>query len=253
MREIVYLGLELGRKTTEACGKCSGKTKAIDDYVPIQSPMRALTATKRVVFVRHGQGAHNRTVKNWGMVDPELDAVGEGQVADLHEKLKPYLSEVQLVATSPLTRAMQTATGGARAPLAYFIQQKAPLINFFALRCAQALLAARRHLCCSRCCASASARRATRAARRPSYCAASRRLARGRALPTCQRFGGQRRRRPTCSRGSIRVKAWISSRPESVLAVVGHGGLFTRILGYHLKNCGFQWVEMAGPKSDEMV
>ena len=80
VREIVYLGLELGRKTTEACGKCSGKTKAIDDYVPIQSPMRALTATKRVVFVRHGQGAHNRTVKNWGLIDPELDLTGEGQV-----------------------------------------------------------------------------------------------------------------------------------------------------------------------------
>ena len=39
------------------------------------------------------------------------------------------------------------------------------------------------------------------------------------------------------------VKAWISSRPESVIAVVGHGGLFNRILGYHLKNCGFQWVQ----------
>ena len=41
-----------------------------------------------------------------------------------------------------------------------------------------------------------------------------------------------------------RVKAWIASRPETVLAVVGHGGLFTRILGYHLKNCGFQWVQV---------
>mmetsp|Transcript_49677 Transcript_49677/g.159943 ORF Transcript_49677/g.159943 Transcript_49677/m.159943 type:complete len:94 (-) Transcript_49677:310-591(-) len=33
----------------------------------------------------------------------------------------------------------------------------------------------------------------------------------------------------------------ILSRPESTIAVVGHGGLFTRILGYHLHNCGHQW------------
>ena len=47
-----------------------------------------------------------------------------------------------------------------------------------------------------------------------------------------------------------RVKAWITSRPEQVLAVVGHGGLFTRILGYHLKNCGFQWVQWGSAPSD---
>ena len=33
----------------------------------------------------------------------------------------------------------------------------------------------------------------------------------------------------------------IRARPESTIALVAHGGLFTRILGYHLKNCGHQW------------
>ena len=47
-----------------------------------------------------------------------------------------------------------------------------------------------------------------------------------------------------------RVKRWITSRPEQVIAVVGHGGLFTRILGYHLKNCGFQWVQWGSAPSD---
>ena len=42
------------------------------------------------------------------------------------------------------------------------------------------------------------------------------------------------------------VKAWITSRPEQTLAVVGHGGLWQRILGYHLHNCGFQWVAWGG-------
>lgn len=47
------------------------------------------------------------------------------------------------------------------------------------------------------------------------------------------------------------VKQWITARPEQVIAVVGHGGLFTRILGYHLKNCGFQWVNWGASSSDE--
>ena len=34
------------------------------------------------------------------------------------------------------------------------------------------------------------------------------------------------------------LKAWIDSRPEQTIALVGHGGLFSRILGYHLPNCG---------------
>eukprot|EP00965_Chrysotila_dentata_P059215 1965257-Pleurochrysis_carterae.AAC.5 len=31
-------------------------------------------------------------------------------------------------------------------------------------------------------------------------------------------------------------------RRAQVIAVVGHGGIFTRILGVHLKNCGHAWV-----------
>ena len=45
------------------------------------------------------------------------------------------------------------------------------------------------------------------------------------------------------------VEEWIASRPEQCLAVVGHGGLFARLVGYHLKNCGFQWVDWQGEKS----
>ena len=84
-REIVYTALELSRKA-KGCVACEAQSanteKAGDVYVPMStpSPMRSLTATKRVVFVRHGQGAHNRTVKNWGLIDPELDLTGEGQV-----------------------------------------------------------------------------------------------------------------------------------------------------------------------------
>ena len=75
-REVLYMGIEAGHKCTagELCGGASVKV------TPIESPTRSLTATKRVCFVRHGQGAHNQTIKNWGMVDPELTAEGESQV-----------------------------------------------------------------------------------------------------------------------------------------------------------------------------
>lgn len=77
-RELVYMSLEVGRK----CSKCVGVTSSADhiEYEPITSPMRSLTATKRVCFVRHGQGAHNQTIKNWGLIDPELTLEGEAQV-----------------------------------------------------------------------------------------------------------------------------------------------------------------------------
>ena len=48
------------------------------------------------------------------------------------------------------------------------------------------------------------------------------------------------------------LKKWITARPEQNIAVVGHGGLFSRILGYHLKNCGFQWVEWGSAASDSV-
>ena len=45
------------------------------------------------------------------------------------------------------------------------------------------------------------------------------------------------------------LKKFIHDRPEKTIAVVGHGGLFSRILGYHLKNCGVAWVDMSAPDS----
>ena len=51
--------------------------------------------------------------------------------------------------------------------------------------------------------------------------------------------------------GRIReLEAWISARPEQTIALVGHGGLFSRMLGVHLHNCGHQWVEWPGPAAN---
>ena len=68
--------------------------------------------TKRVCFVRHGQGDHNASLKGWQLCDPPLNTTGEGQVKVLAGELKPQLKEFELIVVSPLTRAMQTATGG---------------------------------------------------------------------------------------------------------------------------------------------
>ncbi len=68
--------------------------------------------TKRVLFVRHGQGLHNISLAGWQLYDPPLTAVGVGQVAALHAQLQPHLSQLEVVVVSPLIRAMQTAIGG---------------------------------------------------------------------------------------------------------------------------------------------
>jgi broad specificity phosphatase PhoE len=35
----------------------------------------------------------------------------------------------------------------------------------------------------------------------------------------------------------------LAARPETTIAVVGHGGLFRRLLGARLSNCSHMWVE----------
>ena len=78
MREAIYMAIEAAHK----CSKCAGATSSADriKYTPIMSPTRSLSVRKRVCFVRHGEGAHNQTIQNWGLVDPELTPAGEAQV-----------------------------------------------------------------------------------------------------------------------------------------------------------------------------
>ena len=66
-----------------------------------------LMATKRVCFVRHGQGEHNVSPKNWSLVDPPLNETGQKQVLGLHEVLKPQLkvlAPVPVIARAPWSR-----------------------------------------------------------------------------------------------------------------------------------------------------
>ncbi len=69
---------------------------------------------KRVLFVRHAQGYHNESMKGWQLTDPMLTAKGEAQVRQLNRELREEgeFPNIELIVTSPLTRAIQTATGG---------------------------------------------------------------------------------------------------------------------------------------------
>jgi len=36
----------------------------------------------------------------------------------------------------------------------------------------------------------------------------------------------------------------VAARRQRRIAVIGHGGFFSRIIGYHLRNCTRQWIRV---------
>ena len=84
--------------------------------------------TKDVYFIRHGESMYNKwrresfrnpcvlcCVCDPMLFDAGLSPAGEAQVRALHGELRsaqhPWLDEVELVVTSPLTRAIETCLG----------------------------------------------------------------------------------------------------------------------------------------------
>jgi broad specificity phosphatase PhoE len=222
-REVLYMGLEAHRKLKQ-CAQCSDRDIAYISKITTVGPMRSLTATKRVCFVRHGQGAHNRSIKNWGMVDPELTPEGEQQVAELNRKMQPYLSDVELIVVSPLTRAMQTATGGLAGCSAPY-----------------ALLPILRERLGAPCDTGRTKSELVRCFPR---------ILSWEGIDEMPEVWWSTETEYDLLERVDLLKAWISARPEQVIAVVGHGGLIQRILGYHLHNCGFEWVNWHTTPSD---
>jgi len=181
------------------------------------------TTTKRVCFVRHGQGEHNRSPKYWSLVDSALNEKGKEQVLELNEKLKPHLKDFDLVVTSPISRAVQTMQGGFKGytgrigvnpmlrerlgapcdfgtPRSELVRKFPEMANYVGIE----------------------------------------------AMPEIWWSTSFEADLPERVEA---LKAWIHARPEKTIALVGHGGFFGRILGYHLKNCGVAWVDMSAPAS----
>eukprot|EP00890_Picochlorum_soloecismus_P000886 jgi/Picsp_1/1799/NSC_05267-R1_phosphoglycerate mutase-like protein len=69
-----------------------------------------LTQTKTIHFIRHGEGFHNIGIAN---MDARLTRKGWTQANSLgiHAEQHDATAEIQLVVTSPLTRALETAAG----------------------------------------------------------------------------------------------------------------------------------------------
>ena len=214
VREVGYMVLTLWFKLKGCSGTAA---RAIGK----PGPKMPLATSKRVCFVRHGQGEHNRSPQYWGLVDSQLNEAGKEQARALHKRLAPDLSEFDLVAVSPLSRAVQTMQFG-------FKGCKAPIT-------VQPLLRERLGAPCD--------------FGRPR----TELLA---AFPEMRGWQGSAEMKEVWWSESFEanlperveaLKAWIDSRPEKTIAVVGHGGLFSRILGYHLPNCGTAWVRTAPP------
>ncbi len=271
VREFSYMSIAAGIKVQRAMCSCMNSSPAPPRRIIGKSGEgRALHANqKRVLFIRHGQGAHNASIQNWGHIDPELNEAGEQQVAALNERMRPYVGDIELVAVSPLTRALQTATGG--------------LAGTSAKWCVLPLLRERLGAPCDtgrtrtellRCFPEMESwegmdelaevwwststeydlhERVEKLvewihSRDVSHTQA---LARARARPLPRARAAKvdyRLRTPELSVWMPRARA-----QEKVIAVVGHGGLFTRVLGFYLKNCGHQWVDWSAKASDELV
>lgn len=212
-REVVYISMGLFQP---CCGP------------PRRDPIlkSGALASKRVLFIRHGQGMHNTSMMGWELIDPPLTRKGEGQAQTLHEQLlaEPDFSSVELVITSPLTRAMQTALGG-------FDGVKVPFM-------VSPILRERLGAPCD-------------VGLPPSKLTER--------IPEISGWTGFDKldQEWWCTdpieldllERVEKFKDFVSARPEKVIAVVGHGGFFSRILGFHLKNCGYSWVDWEEVKS----
>lgn len=60
--------------------------------------------------IRHGQGLHNVGAGNYQLPDPKLTELGEAQCVALRESHFPDQSRISLIASSPLSRALHSAS-----------------------------------------------------------------------------------------------------------------------------------------------
>ena len=212
VREVGYMVLTLWFKLKGCSGKAA---RAISK----PGPKMPLAASKRVCFVRHGQGEHNRSPQYWGLVDSQLNEAGKEQARALHKRLAPDLSEFDLVAVSPLSRAVQTMQLG-------FKGCKAPIT-------VQPLLRERLGAPCDF------------GKPRAQLLAAFPEMKGWQGVAEMAEVWWSEGFEANLPERVEALKAWIDGRPEQTIALVGHGGLFSRILGYHLPNCGTAWVRHA--------
>ncbi|KAK5724927.1 hypothetical protein LTR17_013416 [Elasticomyces elasticus] len=65
----------------------------------------------RIILTRHAQAEHNVTF-DWNILDAPLTPLGRKQAASLAHQVAHLHEEVEVIATSPLTRTVQTTRSG---------------------------------------------------------------------------------------------------------------------------------------------
>jgi broad specificity phosphatase PhoE len=177
-------------------------------------------AQQTVHLIRHGESLFNALCAQapWSdpmLFDAPLSASGEAQVAELRRRVTGL--PVELVVTSPLTRALQTALGA-------FGGNGVPIL-------VEALHCERVEASCD-------------VGRSPGVLAAEFPALRFDHLedPWWYADGvppGQVPWEPE-EVFTARVdafRAWLAARPERTIAVIGHGAFFSRLTGQRLANC----------------
>ena len=176
--------------------------------------------TKRVLFVRHAEGVHNAT-ENWDIPDPELTEKGAGQAQELRAALaaQGVFQELELIVVSPLRRTLRTALLAFPAGIPRFVT------------------ALHRERWSGRCDEGSSA---------PALCAALPDVATWPGLDTLGERWWASAPEDFPAR-ALAFRRWLVARPESTLAVVGHGAFSKELLGRDVNKTEAVWVEVSGP------
>lgn len=176
---------------------------------------------RTVHLIRHGQSTYNAAcaASPWApplIYDAPLSPRGENEVTALREQVAELGAE--LVVTSPLTRAIQTALGafgGGPAPI---------LVNALVRECVEA-------------CGDVG--------RSPKLLAAEFPMLRFDHLDDPWWYTTSDDPLAVCMEPEATLRAriesflaWIPTQPFSTLAVIGHGTFFNHLTGTRLDNCG---------------
>lgn len=205
--------------------------------------------SKLVALIRHGEGYHNFSSRKLGFGslysmfrrDPLLTPLGEAQAADLRDLITKDASHplhrVEVVISSPLTRALQTSRiifgpGSSSPP-----------------RCVSAIHSER---CIAPC---DVGRPPSDLANDPLFADFQLDAWEGFAdLPEVWWPQGRTLREEFWPIDRVEAfKLMLMSRPEKILAVVGHGGFFSLLTERHLKNSEVLWIQVSGPNGEVQI
>lgn len=197
--------------------------------------------SKRVALIRHGQGYHNPSWRKGGagwlfgllQRDAALTPRGRSEAQEVHQRLQVDASNplhrVELVISSPLSRALETG-------MIIFGDQGSPP------RCISPL-------CTERCVMPCDSGRS--------------RSELANAFPGIQEWQGfatlpevwwprdrsYRQELEPKDRADEFVQMLLQQK-ERTIAVVGHAGFFEVLTGHHMKNCEVLWIDIDGESGE---